>query len=168
MDFSFVIPAFFAGILMFLAPCTLPIVPGFLGYISGVSLKDLNDETRAKKLKRKIVLNAAMFVLGFSAVFILLGVAAGAVGSLLGQYRLWFARLGGLFVIAFGCFLLGWLDVPFLRKERQIHLKMFNRGNYFSSLFLGASFAFGWTPCVGPILASILFWASNASTAWAK
>lgn len=165
MDFTLIVPAFIAGLLTFLAPCTLPIVPGYLGFISGVSLKDLQDHEKAKGLRLKIFFNGLLFVLGFSSIFIILGVVAGAAGGLLGEYRIWISRFGGIFIILFGIFLLGWLKIPFLQKEKQFHPKIFKKGNYLTSFILGGSFGFGWTPCVGPILGSILLLASTSATA---
>src|SRR3989344_784012 len=96
---ALIIPAFIAGVLTFLAPCTLPLVPGYLAFISGVSQQDLTDPARAKSARKKIFTNGLMYVIGFSLVFILLGSLFGLVGSFLAQHRLWLSRLGGAFVI---------------------------------------------------------------------
>lgn len=161
MNFNLVIPAFFAGILTFLAPCTLPLVPGYLALISGTNLDDPNA-------KRKVFLNGLAFVLGFSLVFIILGTLIGIIGQALTPYRVWLTRIAGLFVIIFGFFILNIIKIPFLAKETG-GLKApapFARGKPLTSLALGAAFATGWTPCVGPILASILLLASTATTVW--
>lgn len=166
MDFSLIIPAFIAGILTFLAPCTLPLVPAYLGFISGVSEKDLRDPLTAKSAKRKIFLNGLLFILGFSAVFIILGTVAGFFGQLLFGYRIWLSRIGGIFVILFGLFMLNVLKIPFLSKEIQVKTPtLFQRGNSINSLALGVTFGLGWTPCVGPILGSILTLAAASTTA---
>ncbi len=165
MDFSLIIPAFVAGILTFLAPCTLPLVPGYLGFISGVSASDLQDPTNAKIARRKIFLNGVLYVIGFSVVFIVLGSLFGLGGAVLIKYRLLLSRVGGLFVIFFGLFMVGVLKLPFLNVEKHVtSVKALKPGNPISSLIFGAAFAFGWTPCVGPILGSILTLAASTAT----
>jgi cytochrome c-type biogenesis protein len=165
MDFSLIIPAFIAGILTFLAPCTLPLVPGYLGFISGVSSSDLNDPTKAGLARRKIFLNGVLYVIGFSLVFIILGSLFGLGGAALVKYRIWLSRIGGIFVIFFGLFMVGILKLPFLNVEKHMgNVKALKPGNPISSLIFGATFAFGWTPCVGPILGSILALAASSAT----
>ena len=167
MDISLIIPAFIAGILTFLAPCTLPLVPAYLGFISGVSTKDLQDPLVAKQAKQKIFLNGLFFILGFSAVFIVLGTVAGFFGQLLFGYRIWLSRIGGIFVILFGLFMLNVVKIPFLSREIQIKTPaLFQKGNAKNSFILGATFGFGWTPCVGTILGSILTLAAASTTAF--
>jgi cytochrome c-type biogenesis protein len=167
MDFaSLVIPAFIAGLLTFLAPCTLPLIPGYLAFIGGASLKHLRDGHRADAARRRILRNGFFFVLGFSAVFILLGLAAGTVGAAFGAYKPWLSRLGGVAVIIFGLFMLHVVKIPFL--ERAYHLKtpaLLKPGKARNSFLLGAVFGLGWTPCIGPILGSVLFLASSVETA---
>lgn len=168
MDASLIIPSFIAGILTFLAPCTLPLIPGYLGFISGVSLNEIQDSQKLKSARWKIFLNGIFFILGFSAVFILLGTLAGLGGSVLAPYRIWLARIGGLIVIFFGLYMIGLFKLPFfkfLESEKHIQTGRFLRpGHPLSSLIFGATFAFGWTPCVGPILGSILVFASASAT----
>lgn len=167
MGTSLIIPAFIAGILTFLAPCTFPLLPGYLGFISGTSLDDLKDPRRAKTVRRKILLNGLVFMLGFAAVFIVLGTLVGFVGSIfLAPYRIWLMRVGGVFVIMFGLFMLGAIKIPFFLTEKKITIPpLFQRGRAINSFILGGAFALGWTPCVGPILGSILFVASTSQTA---
>lgn len=167
MEFSLIIPAFIAGILTFLAPCTLPLVPGYLGFISGASLDDLKDPEKAKGARWKIFLNGLFFMLGFSAVFIIMGTLIGFVGAtFLAPYRLWLGRIGGVFVIIFGLFMLHVLKIPFLMQEKQLKAPaIFKQGKPTNSFILGSAFAFGWTPCVGPILGSILLLASTSTSA---
>src|SRR3989344_5675923 len=145
MDFSLIIPAFIAGVLTFLAPCTLPLVPGYLGFISGASLEDLKNPKRAKTARWKIFLNGFFFMLGFSAVFIIMGTLVGFIAaSLLAPYRLWLGRIGGVFVIIFGLFMLNALKIPFLTRERQLKAPaLFERGKPTNSFILGSAFAFG-------------------------
>lgn len=166
MDYSLIISALIAGLLTFLAPCTLPLVPGYLGFISGVSLEDLKNPTAAGGARRKIFSNGLAFVIGFSAIFIVFGTLAGFVGAALVPYRLWLTRIGGIFVILFGLFMLGVLKLPFLAREAQLKLPaIFEKGKPENSFALGAAFGFGWTPCVGPILGAILLLASTSATA---
>lgn len=166
MEFSLIIPAFIAGILTFLAPCTLPLVPGYLAFISGASVEDLKDSEKTKSAKRRIFLNGFLYVLGFSFVFIVFGTLAGFLGSALVLYRIWLTRIGGILVIIFGLFLLGVLKLPFLTKDFQLKVGgAIGGGQGRNSFILGSAFAFGWTPCVGPILGSILLLASTTTTA---
>lgn len=153
---ALVIPAFIAGILTFLAPCTLPLVPGYLSFISGGGTG-----------KGKILLNGLFYMVGFSAVFIVLGSLFGLGGSALIQYRFILTRVGGIFVILFGLFLLA-PTLPifqFLLPERQIVLlRKLKPGNPLSSLVFGSTFAFGWSPCIGPILGTVLTFAASSAT----
>lgn len=169
MDLSLTlfISSFIAGVLTFLAPCTLPLVPGYLGFISGASLDDLKDPEKAKKARWKIFLNGLFFMIGFSLVFIIMGTLIGFVGAqFLAPYRLWLGRIGGVFVILFGLFMLNVLKISFLNQEKQLKAPAFlERGKPRNSLILGSAFAFGWTPCVGPVLGSILLLASTSTSA---
>lgn len=165
MEFSLIIPAFIAGLLTFLAPCTLPLVPGYLGFISGVSLGDLKNPDKIKTTRQKIFLNGLLYIIGFSLVFIILGSLFGLGGGALIKYRLYLSRLGGLFIIFFGLFMLGILKLSFLNFEKHLGVaKALKPGNPGSSLLFGATFAFGWTPCIGPILGSILMLAASSAT----
>jgi len=168
MDVSLVISAFIAGLLMFLAPCTLPLVPGYLGFISGVSSQDLKDPLRSGRAKRRIFLNGLFFMVGFSTVFILMGTLIGFVGaSFLAPYRWWLGRIGGVFVIIFGLFMLDiFKPTFFLGGSPWRTFAIFERERTLNSLILGSAFAFGWTPCVGPILGTILLLASTSATAF--
>jgi len=162
---ALIIPALIAGVLTFLAPCTLPMVPGYLGFISGVSLSDLNDPARVAAARFRVFLNGLFFVVGFSLVFIIFGSFAGFAGAALVPYRLWLGRVGGIFIIIFGLFMLRVVPLPFLAKETRMKTPLlFQRGRPLNAFLLGAAFGFGWTPCIGPILASILLLASTTST----
>lgn len=171
MDLSLVIPAFIAGMLTFLAPCTFPLVPGYLGFIGGASIEDLKDPEKRAKAKRSIFMNGVYYVLGFSLIFILLGSIFGAAGSFLGGHRILLARVGGIFVIFFGLYLMHIFKLPMFNfLNRQHKLNVANKlvpGKPSSSFIFGMTFAFGWTPCVGPVLGSILILASSASSATA-
>lgn len=167
MDFSLLIPAFIAGVLTFLAPCTLPLVPAYLAFISGVSLSDVRNSSALSFARRKIFLSGLAFVAGFSLIFIVFGALAGFLGAALVPYRLWIARIGGILVICSGLFIIGFLEIPFLSKERRFAIaSLAERGRLFSAFTLGMAFSAGWTPCVGPILGSILLLASTSATAF--
>ncbi len=169
MDFGLVIPAFIAGILTFLAPCTLPLVPAYLGFISGASAKDLQDPEKLRHIRKRVILNGLFYVLGFSLVFISLGVVFGVGGVALAKYQTLLTRIGGVFIIIFALYLMHIFDkVPFLRfMSQEKHARVSSKlkpGTASSSFIFGATFAFGWTPCVGPILGSILLLASSSTT----
>jgi cytochrome c-type biogenesis protein len=152
--------AFIAGILMFLAPCTLPIVPGYLAFIAGAPAGNGS--------RRRIFLNAVAFVLGFSLIFIALGASAGYLGSLVGEWRPLISQIAGLIIIVFGLTMLGLLRLPILAQEFHIKIpKFISIGRWQSSLLIGGLFALGWSPCIGPILGTILFLASGSATALA-
>lgn len=161
-----IISSFVAGIITFLAPCTLPLVPGYLGFISGVPKEELDDPAKARSVRRKILLNGIFFIVGFSIVFIIFGTLAGLVGQGLTPYRIWLTRIGGVLVILFGLFMLGVFNLAFLQRDMRFRTPGFIKvGKPSSSLLIGSAFAFGWTPCVGPILGSILLLTSASATA---
>ncbi|MBI2063283.1 MAG: cytochrome c biogenesis protein CcdA [Candidatus Yanofskybacteria bacterium] len=161
---ALILSSFVAGVFTFFAPCTLPLVPAFLGVIAGVGPEELNDPEKLKRLRWKIFSNAVFYVLGFSLVFILFGVAFSFLGKIF-VIRLWLQRIGGILIILFGLFLSGLLKLPWLSAEKQIRLpKLFTSSNKTNSFGIGVLFALGWSPCVGPLLGSILFLASGSGT----
>lgn len=167
VSFALLGSSFIAGLFTFLAPCTLPLVPGYLGFISGVSLSDLRNPVKARLARRKIFLNGLFYVIGFSLVFIALGVLVGLGGAALVQYRTLLGRIGGVFIIIFGLYMMHVIKLPgmqFMDSDHRPFLSKLKPGTPFSSLVFGASFAFGWTPCVGPILGSILTLAATTAT----
>ena len=165
ISLAFVVSAFVAGVLMFLAPCTLPLVPAYLAFISGVKQEELDTPKLAEAAKRKIILNGAFFVLGFTLVFILFGVLAGAVGSQIGLFRGLLSQIGGAFIILFGLMMLNVIKFFPLQKEYKISLpKIIKPGHVGSSFLIGNIFALGWTPCVGPVLASVILLATDSAT----
>jgi cytochrome c-type biogenesis protein len=143
--------AFVAGLVSFLSPCVLPIIPGFLAYLAGASLQD--SQTK----RRVIFLNSLFFVLGFAAVFSLLGVILnGILVNVAYDVQLWLARIGGVLIIFFGLYLTGLIPIPFLQKEYKFSVKTRFASRLFTSFVFGAAFAAGWTPCVGAVLGAIL------------
>lgn len=166
-DLGFFGSAFLAGLLTFLAPCTLPLVPAYLGFISGVSAKDMHLPGRGRSLRRRVFQNAVGFVLGFSTVFITFGLLLGSAGAVVGESRIWISRIGGLFVILFGLIMLDVVKLKVLSRDWHPHIPSVARpGNPINAFVLGVAFAAGWTPCVGPILGSILFIAASAGGAF--
>ncbi len=171
MDTALLIPsAFIAGVLMFLAPCTLPIIPGYLVFIAAVPVTPLSNSPHSArennvKRRRRILKNALFFVLGFSIIFILLGTFAATLGSLLGSYRDFLSRASGGMIILFGLMMLNFIRLPFVGGEWHAKIPSFlTVGRSESSFLIGALFALGWSPCIGPILGTILLFASNATT----
>ncbi len=146
--------AFLAGIISFLSPCTLPILPSFLAYLSGVSPDQ--DSQEVVSSRGQMMISASLFVLGFTLVFVLLGASVSAVGKLLYQFQDTLIKVSGVLLIFFGLFLTGWLKIPFMYREfRPIQMK--NRPvGYAGALAVGFTFGVGWTPCIGPILGAIL------------
>jgi cytochrome c-type biogenesis protein len=165
-ELPLIIGSFVAGVLMFLAPCTLPIVPGYLAFIAGVPLSALQNPSSARVARRAVLRNALAFVLGFSLVFIALGASAGLIGSLVGPWRYLIARAGGVIIIIFGLTMLGLIPLSLINRERHVRLPSFLvLGRTSSSALIGAIFALGWSPCIGPILGTVLLIASNGATA---
>lgn len=156
-----VLIAFFAGLISFLSPCVLPLIPSYLSFITGVSVTELATPSAASRVRLRVSLHASLFIIGFSLVFILLGASATALGRILLSYQLLLRRLGGLLVLGLGATLAGLLNIPFLSRERRLSLSRHPTG-LLGSVAIGAVFAFGWSPCVGPILGSILVLAGTS------
>ena len=150
-----------AGLLSFLSPCVLPIVPGYLCFIAGTSLdKVLDDESLVRK---NIFKYALSFVIGFSTVFILLGASATILSSILYEYIDILRIIGGIIIIIFGIHFTQIIQIPFLNSDTRFHLQNYRPG-LVGSYIIGLSFAFGWTPCIGPILGSVLSIAASSET----
>ncbi|TET07885.1 cytochrome c biogenesis protein CcdA [Candidatus Aerophobetes bacterium] len=152
-----------AGFLSFLSPCVLPLLPSYLSFISGISLDELLAGKKNPRVRRLTIIHSLMFILGFSIVFILLGASASLAGKILLRYQVWIARIGGAFIVLLGVQFTGVINLNFLQKERKFHFREKPIG-YLGSSLVGVAFAAGWTPCIGPILASILFYASTANS----
>lgn len=165
-DFSLglIISSFLAGVFTFFAPCTLPLIPAFLGVIAGVGPQEFQDPERVRQLRSKVFFNAIAYVVGFSLVFILFGVAFSYLGTIF-AIRNTLQIVGGVLIILFGLFLMGILKISWLSAEKQIHSDRFALGRrvgLVNSFGIGALFALGWSPCVGPLLGSILLIASTS------
>ncbi len=147
--------AFAAGLLSFLSPCVLPLVPSYLGFLTGMTLPEVDQR------RRVALIHATLFVAGFSLVFILLGATATALGRTLNYYQVWVQRIGGALIVGFGLICLGLIRSPVLYQERRLQLEHKPVG-YLGSALVGMVFAAGWTPCIGPVLGGILSLAASA------
>jgi cytochrome c-type biogenesis protein len=146
--------AFSAGLLSFLSPCVLPLIPSYVTFITGLSLDDVQNA------RRSALIHGTLFVLGFTLIFLALGAGATMLGQSLLQYRDWISRVGGVVIIVFGLYLLGVLNIGFMSRERRFHVADKPVG-YLGTLVVGVAFGAGWTPCIGPILGSILVYTST-------
>ncbi|OGF98441.1 MAG: cytochrome C biogenesis protein [Candidatus Glassbacteria bacterium GWA2_58_10] len=156
--------AFSAGIFSFISPCVLPLIPAYISFVSGISIDELQQAGADRKRQLlRVLASTLIFVLGFSAVFILLGAGASIIGKLLFTYRVWFSRVSGTLIVVLGLHMTGIFRIGFLEYEKRIQV----RKNPFGAIgifLIGAAFAFGWTPCIGPILAAILALAAQEGT----
>lgn len=157
--------AFVAGLLSFLSPCVLPLIPSYITYITGLSFADLQAEHPSHKVRQQTVIHSLLFIAGFTFVFVLLGASATFVGTFLQEHMTAIRRVGGVLIILFGIHLSGLVPIHFLLGERRftIHRKP---AGYLGSFLVGLAFAAGWTPCIGPILASILMVAATEETVY--
>jgi cytochrome c-type biogenesis protein len=153
--------AFLAGIVSFLSPCVLPLVPGYVSLISGASVEELQQKDR--KLLNKVLLHSLMFILGFTVVFVTLGAAATSVGHLFRIYKKQLTWIAGIVIIIFGLHLTGILKIKALYADKRLHSAGSGKSAW-GAFVVGFAFAFGWTPCIGPILTLILTAAGNADT----
>lgn len=158
-DISFTL-AFLAGILSFLSPCVLPLVPAYISFVTGLSL----DELKSAPSMSKAMGNTLAFIMGFSTIFIALGASSSFIGSLFLRYQDYIRIAGGILTIVFGLFIAGFLKVDFLMREMRFHVEKGPAG-YVGAFFIGMSFAAGWTPCIGPILGTILIYAGSKASA---
>jgi len=155
------IAAFVAGLVSFLSPCVLPLVPGYVSLISGVGVEEL--QTQEARLLRKVMLNSLSFILGFSIVFIMLGALATEVSQILARYKSVLAQVAGVAIILFGLHLTGIFRIKALYADKRLH-SVKGGSTVWGAFVIGFAFAFGWTPCVGPILAGILTLAAAQNT----
>lgn len=157
--------AFLGGLLSFVSPCVLPLVPPYLCYLAGITFDQLvGDERPDPAVARRVFLAALAFVLGFSLVFVAMGASASLIGQWLAESADLLARIAGVLLIVFGLHFLGVFRLSFLMREARLELEK-PRG-LFGSFLVGMAFAFGWTPCVGPVLAAILFVAGSEESVW--
>ena len=157
--------AFLAGLLSFVSPCVLPLVPSYVTYITGLSLGQLTDAAERRRLRATIAINSLLFIAGFSAVFVAFGASASFLGQFLTEYQDLVREGGAVLIVLFGLYLSGLLQIEILMRERRLHFHRRPTG-YLGSLLIGAAFAAGWTPCVGPVLGTVLMYAGTAETIW--
>jgi cytochrome c-type biogenesis protein len=155
--------AFLAGLASFFSPCVLPLLPGYLALVAGLPVAALLEEAGPGLHRKRLLFSVVAFVLGFSAVFVSMGAAATTVGQLLQAHRLILQKAAGLMVVIFGLHMLGILRLTALYRERRFHLAS-RRLGLVGAFLMGMAFAFGWTPCVGPILGSVLLLASTSES----
>jgi cytochrome c-type biogenesis protein len=158
-----ILTAFIFGIISFVSPCVLPIVPGYLSFISGYSFDELISSSRPQLFKR-VTLNSILFILGFSVIFVALGASATAIGQFMVQRLNLFSKIAGVIIIIFGLHMTGLFKIKFLNYEKKFHSE--KKIGPLGSFVAGLAFAFGWTPCIGPVLAAILTIAAQQSTIW--
>jgi len=156
--------AFLAGLLSFVSPCVLPIVPPYLCYLAGVSVDELKGEAATADTSRRIIFASIAFVLGFSTVFVALGATASVVGQTIAQHFDTLAIIAGIIIIVMGLHFLGVFRIAFLYREARVQVQRKPAG-LVGAYIIGLAFAFGWTPCVGPVLAAILFMAGSTDPA---
>lgn len=155
--------AFLAGLLSFVSPCVLPLVPSYVTYITGLSLDQLTNAGERHRVRKTIILNALLFIAGFSGVFIAFGASASLLGQLLVDYQDLVRKIGGVLIIVFGLYLMGIVRLTPMMRERRFHFHRRPAG-YVGSVLIGGAFAAGWTPCVGPVLGTVLMYASTTET----
>ena len=156
--------AFTAGLLSFISPCVLPLVPSYLSYITGLSVENLANAEERQRFQSVIILNSLLFIAGFSAVFIAFGASASLIGQVLYEYQDVLRKVGGILIIIFGLYLLGILKLKFFMTERRLMEFETRPVGYLGSFLIGTAFVAGWTPCVGPVLGTILAYASTTES----
>ncbi len=154
--------AFLAGLVSFLAPCVLPIVPSYLAFVSGLTLGELTERP-TPEIRRTAALHSVLFVVGFGVVFMTLGLVATAAGAAISAALPWLTRAGGVVLVLFGLVVAGVIDIPALARQRRVELSSRPAGAL-GSVAVGVAFGAGWTPCIGPILGSILLYAGLETT----
>ncbi|MBI3013414.1 MAG: cytochrome c biogenesis protein CcdA [Elusimicrobia bacterium] len=157
--------AWVAGVISFLSPCVLPLVPGYLSFVSGLSLDEISRGSDRKLVLKKVGIGAVSFVLGFSLIFVLLGASASFVGQLIANYLPVLNKLAGILIVLFGLHTLGLLPIKLLFYQKTFSASSAAPG-VLGSFLMGLAFAFGWTPCIGPILAAILAVAATQGTVY--
>ena len=156
--------AFTAGILSFLSPCVLPLIPAYFTFITGFSLEELT-ENRNSETRKKVFLSTVSFVSGFSLIFILMGASASYLGSLMFNYRGLIRIIGGILIILMGVHLTGIIRIPGLDVEKRINMER-KPLHFLGIVIIGMAFGAGWSPCIGPLLGSILIIAGSQETVW--
>ena len=159
-----IITAFLAGLVSFVSPCVLPLVPSYLSFLTGTSLEDLKAEASAEA-KARVLIHALAFVCGFTVIFVLIGLSASAIGGVFATYKDPIARVGGAIIIILGLNMMGVFKIPALMMDKRFHLQP-RKQSLWVSFLVGLGFAAGWSPCIGPILSGIILLAASEKTLW--
>lgn len=157
--------AFLGGLIAFISPCVLPIVPLYLCYVAGVSLDELTSDEDVRVSRRKVLISVLLFVLGFSTIFTLMGATATALGQMIQAYRTVFETVAGVIIIVMGLHFLGIFRIGFLAREARLNVNT-GQATYIGAYLVGLAFGFAWSPCVGPVLATILNLAATKDSVW--
>ena len=165
MDYSHIsiFVAFSAGFLSFVSPCVLPLVPSFVTYITGLTFEDITSAKEKPRVRYITITNSLSFIGGFSLIFILFGASATFIGEIFLAYQGIIQKIGGILIVLFGLYIMGIIKLNFLSSEKKFHIENKPAG-FIGSFLVGMAFAAGWTPCVGPILGSILLYASTTGS----
>lgn len=155
--------AFSAGFLSFISPCVLPLVPSFVTYITGLTFEDITSAKEKRRVRYITITNSLAFIGGFSSIFVLLGASATFIGEVFLSYQDIIQKIGGILIVLFGLYIMGVIKLNFLSSEKKFHIEHKPAG-YVGSFLVGMAFAAGWTPCVGPILGTILLYASTTGS----
>ena len=160
--------AFMGGVLSFISPCVLPLVPSYISFVTGISFEELPAEGGARDLRKIILFNSFIFVLGFSTVFVvILGASAQLFGRIFIEYQDMIRKIGGLIIVILGIHIIGIVNIGMLQRERRFHFFRERPAGFLGSFLVGMGFAAGWTPCIGPILSMIFAMAMTSESSWA-
>lgn len=155
--------AFSAGLLSFLSPCVLPVIPSYVSYITGISFEDLTGGQDRGRIRKITITNSLFFIAGFSFIFVMLGASSSFLGRFLSDHQEAIRKIGGAMIVIFGLYIAGILRIGFLSGDKRLHLQNKPAG-LLGTFLVGAAFAAGWTPCIGPVLGSILIYASTTDS----
>jgi len=156
--------AFLGGLLSFASPCVLPLVPAYVSFVTGISFEELTNSSDDKGIKKTIFVNSIAFILGFTVVFVGLGASASFMGQFILTYQDIIRKVGGIVIILLGIHIIGIINFNILQREKRLHFFREKPAGLLGSFFVGIGFAAGWTPCIGPILATILIVAASSDT----
>lgn len=157
--------AFGAGLVSFISPCVLPLIPMYISFISGLSLEEMRSSTDRKKILKRVMISSLLFILGFSVIFIGLGASATFLGKFLLSKLTILSRIAGVVIIIFGLHIAGVFRFGFMNREKRLHFNSKPAG-ILGPFLVGLAFAFGWTPCIGPVLGTILIYSGSQETIW--
>jgi len=159
--------AFLGGILSFISPCVLPLVPSYISFVTGISFEELTNSNDSRELKKVIIFNSLMFILGFSTVFVvILGASAQIFGSVFVTYQDIIRKIGGALIVLLGVHIIGIINLGFLQRDKRLHFFRERPSGFLGSFLIGIGFAAGWTPCIGPILSAIFTVAATSPNPW--